>query len=109
MRIVDPESSKVAHQIKVVDGDGDGGANEITCIAWATNWSGTKGLSDGMQKAESAWKQILGQEAGVDPLKEQKPLDLPRDLALLDIEPALPKLSTLSGGAYVSCFSFWKS
>jgi len=44
----------------------------------------------------SSWEQML--KGGDDSDSDQTPLDLPRDLSLIDIEPALPKLSTLPSG-----------
>lgn len=101
VRLLDPESNKVAHQILVSEGDEE--APEITCLAWATNstvMAGAKGADAG----KTVWQQMLSEEKlELAKLlkKDEATLDLPRDIALLDVEPSLPKISTLPSGSTV--------
>ena len=80
-------------------------------MAWATN-STTVASKDGVnaeKNSQSAWQQILADdklELAKLLKKDETPLDLPRDIALLDIEPSLPLISTLpSGGTVDDIFS----
>lgn len=106
VRLLDPESNKVAHQILVSEGDGE--APEITCLAWATN---STVLADAKcaDAGKTVWQQMLAEEKlELAKLlkKDEATLDLPRDIALLDVEPSLPKISTLpSGGTVDDIFS----
>lgn len=69
---------------------------------------GGKGAADVATKS-SVWQQILADdklELAKLLKKDEAPHDLPRDLALLDVEPSLPKISTLpSGGTVEDIFS----
>ena len=106
LRLLDPESNKVAHQILVSEGGDE--APEITCLAWTTN---STALPDakGADAGKTVWQQMLAEEKlELAKLlkKDEAPLDLPRDIALLDLEPSLPKISTLpSGGTVDDIFS----
>ena len=107
VRLLDPESNKVAHQLSVSEG-GDN-APDITCLAWATNLTVLAGAKGPADAAKSVWQQMLAEEKlELAKLlkKDEAPLDLPRDIALLDVEPSLPKISTLpSGGTVDDIFS----
>lgn len=106
VRLLDPESNKVAHQIVVSEGGEE--APEITCLAWATNSTVLAGAIDA-DAGKTVWQQMLAEgklELSKLLKKDEAPLDLPRDIALLDVEPSLPKISTLpSGGTVDDIFS----
>lgn len=70
---------------------------KVTCLGWGTNFTDSKGAQRYLQEAAG---QISVQDLlapGVHPSKVAALLkaDLPRELALLDVESSLPKLSTL--------------
>lgn len=71
----------------------------ITCIGWGVNFTDPKAaqshLRDG--NGEIVVDDLLSPDT--DPVKAAMQLkaDLPRDLALLDVESSLPRLSTLAG------------
>lgn len=92
MRLVGAESSKTVHQFST--GDDTSG---ITCMAWVCNRTSRNSASRGPKNNLETWETLLSNN---NILSEGKaPLDLPRDLALIDIEPSLPKLSVLTAGS----------
>ena len=87
------------------DGDGDGDATaaatapsvKLTCLGWGINFTDSK---DAQRYLHEAAGQVSVQDLlapDVHPSKAAALLkaDLPRELALLDVESSLPKLSTL--------------
>ncbi len=100
MRLLDPESSKVAHQIFVLNDPSDADI-KITCLTWVTNSTRTAAINKKDDEGtQGVWKQILAEEhQWTESKKDKSTLGLPRELALLDIEPSLPKISTLTSGS----------
>ncbi|TVY29164.1 Anaphase-promoting complex subunit [Lachnellula hyalina] len=89
VRLIGAESSKIVHQFSTGDN-----VNGVTCMGWGSNLTGKSSKSE--RKGDATWEELLGDE---DVLAGNKvPLDLPRDLALIDIERSLPKLSVLAAG-----------
>lgn len=89
IRLVGAESSKIVHQFStgtLVKG--------ITCLGWTSNLANKKSVSG--QKSSQTWQGLLSEDLRYS--KERTPLDLPRDLSLIDIEISLPKLSVLAAG-----------
>ena len=65
-------------------------------MGWASNLTSRKSNEVGSKRGPESWEHLL--EEG-DTFPENKvPLDLPRDLTLIDIETSLPKLSVLAAG-----------
>ncbi|KAL3419348.1 Anaphase-promoting complex subunit 4 [Phlyctema vagabunda] len=91
VRLVSAESSKTVHQFAACDQDSAG----ITCMGWASNNTGRESNSGPAGKSK-AWTDILTTDDSL--FGEKKPLDLPQDLAHIDIESSLPKLSVLAAG-----------
>lgn len=69
---------------------------KISCIGWGVNFTDIKAAREYLQDAEGklSVEDILTPGAHL-PNAAQLKADLPRELALLDIESSLPKLSTL--------------
>ena len=67
----------------------------VTCMSWASNLTSRKRIEVGSKKSHESWEDLLQEE---DILGSKDPLDLPRDLTLIDIETSLPKLSVLAVG-----------
>lgn len=88
VRLIGAESSKIVHQFSTSE-QGSG----ITCMGWGSTLTGKSSKSE---KSDATWEELLGGEE-VRP-GNKVPLDLPRDLALIDIERSLPKLSVLAAG-----------
>ncbi|KAI9849162.1 MAG: hypothetical protein M1837_005392 [Sclerophora amabilis] len=100
LRIVSADNSKVVNQIEVSAAEDD----EITCLGWGLNYTDSKGSKARIDASGDTLDDILGQI--VQGNVSNQTLDLPRDLAALDIEGTLPKLSMLpSGGKNEDVFS----
>jgi anaphase-promoting complex subunit 4 len=93
VRLVGAESSKNVHQIAI----GPHGATGITCLGWASNFTGKRSTGVGPVKDGSSWQNVFEEAFGG--AGDRDTLDLPRDLTLIDIEPSLPKLSILLAGS----------
>ncbi|OBT53580.1 hypothetical protein VE04_05467, partial [Pseudogymnoascus sp. 24MN13] len=99
VRLIGAESNKTVHQITVSEEED----TEVTCLAWTTYSATSQSLGDILSEAGSLWKDAT--EGGLKG-KSAQLLDLPRDLAAIDIESSLPKLSVLpSGGTTEDIFS----
>ena len=89
VRLVGAESSKIVHHFTTGDM-----ASGVTCVGWATNITNKSASSQFGGKDMGSWGTFL---TGDGILSDEKtPLDLPRDLSLIDIETSLPKLSVLA-------------
>lgn len=71
----------------------------ITCIGWGVNFTDSKAAQNHLREANGdvSVEDLLAPDT--DPVKAaiQLKADLPRELALLDVESSLPRLSTLPG------------
>ena len=67
----------------------------VTCMGWASNVANKQSPSVKHTKV-STWQDMLS--SGDYSPTNKSALDLPRDLALIDIEISLPKLSILANG-----------
>ena len=65
-------------------------------MGWASNLTSRKRNEVGSKKGLGSWEDLLDEDSIFSEIKA--PLDLPRDLALIDIETSLPKLSVLAAG-----------
>lgn len=93
VRLMGLENSKAVHQIPVC---GNGKAN-ITCIGWARNHVGK--YAPASSESNESWTELSLE--GLSLGEQRAKPDLPRELAFLEVESALPKLSPLpaSGGS----------
>lgn len=91
VRLIGAESNKTVHQITVSEEED----TEVTCLAWTLYSAASKSLGDILAEASPLWKSATG---GGTKGKSAQLLDLPRDLAAIDIESSLPKLSVLPSG-----------
>ncbi|KZF19733.1 hypothetical protein L228DRAFT_271053 [Xylona heveae TC161] len=100
-RLISSDSGKVVHQL---DFSAEGGSH-VTCIGWGTNLTDLKAGMGGETKTNRhPLEEVLG-EAAKRHMRDLES-DLPRELALLDIESSLPKLSILpSAGKDEDIFS----
>lgn len=105
IRIINSYSGKTVHHYHVcqkqedeADMTDESQSAKITCLGWGTNFTDSKAALRHLQDA-------AGQLTVEDLLSTTVPskaaallkADLPRELALLDAESSLPKLSTLPG------------
>jgi anaphase-promoting complex subunit 4 len=89
VRLVSAESSKIVHQFTAGDN-----VSGVTCLGWATNLTRKSASSMSPDQDFSSWGTFLAEDGIFS--DEKTPLDLPRDLSLIDIETSLPKLSVLA-------------
>ncbi|CAD6442860.1 c06f7089-702f-465a-9a30-5ce32c70bb1d [Sclerotinia trifoliorum] len=102
VRLVGAESTKVVHHFSATSDDQD--FSGITCMSWSSNTIGRKVANKTSKLVPNTLKNIFANDSELSTGKGA--LDLPRDLALLDIEPSLPKLSVLpTGGTSDEVFS----
>ncbi|KAI9827716.1 MAG: hypothetical protein M1832_004205 [Thelocarpon impressellum] len=100
VRLINADSSKVVHQIDTAAED----SSTLTCLGWAVNFTNSREVRARIDASEVTLDDILGRVAQEQALGTVP--DLPRELALLDIESALPKLSVLpSAGKEEDVFS----
>lgn len=71
----------------------------ITCISWGVNFTDSKAAQTHLREGNGqiSIEDLLAPDT--DPVKAalQLKADLPRELALLDVESSLPRLSALPG------------
>lgn len=92
--LTNAHTGKLMHQI-----DFSANANsQICCLGWGVNFGDVFTLRTQTEKdgGESSLDDLLNRRNKGD--KSHLASDLPRDLAFLDIEPVLPRLSPLSSG-----------
>ena len=95
LQLTNAHTGKVIHQVDYATHS----SSQICCLGWSIN-STANTNSSGFTKAygpDVSLDDLLQRNQKVDLLDE--PPDLPSDLASLDVEALLPKLSTLAPGA----------
>lgn len=94
VRLMGLETNKAVHQMRVCEA----GKSKITSIGWAQNLAGKHPVT-ATSSSIKTWEQLAAE--GLDLNKKKPAANLPRELAFLEIETALPKLSPLpaSGGS----------
>lgn len=65
-------------------------------MGWASNITSRKRSEVGSNSGSGSWEGLLEESPVLS--ENTASLDLPRDLALIDIETSLPKLSVLAAG-----------
>ncbi|KAH8699046.1 putative anaphase-promoting complex component Cut20/Apc4 [Talaromyces proteolyticus] len=101
LRVISSYSGKTVHHYPCHSSN-DSGSNtsaRVSCIGWGVNFTDIKSAKSYLQDANG---QLTAEDLLVpdtDPVKTAMLLkaDLPRELALLDVESSLPKLATLPG------------
>jgi anaphase-promoting complex subunit 4 len=106
IRIIDSYSGKTVHHYPVCPIQGDVSSKghdkepaKITCLGWGVNFTDTKSAQRHLDDAAGQLTVEDLLSPNIHPSKAASLLkaDLPRELASLDIESSLPKLSTLPG------------
>ncbi|CEN62501.1 hypothetical protein ASPCAL09135 [Aspergillus calidoustus] len=97
IRIISAYSGKTVHHYAAHSPLGEGQTIHATCLGWGMNFTDTRAAQ--RQLGEAAGQLTVDDLLSLDvqPAKAAALLkaDLPRELALLDIEGSLPRLSTL--------------
>ncbi|KAF7930951.1 hypothetical protein BELL_0049g00140 [Botrytis elliptica] len=94
VRLIGAESTKVVHHFSTTSDDQE--FSGVTCMGWSSNTIGRRVESKASKLVPDTLKKIFEDEKELS--TEKAVLNLPKDLALLDIEPSLPKLSVLPAG-----------
>ena len=92
MRLISPENSKIIHEIYASQEQ----EHQVTFLAWAINFTNDVVSKNHNGAPHRDLDDILNQTVQTH-APEALP-DLPKILALLDIEGSLPKLSLLPSG-----------
>ncbi|KAI9831026.1 MAG: hypothetical protein M1819_005264 [Sarea resinae] len=94
VRLISADTGKIVHHL----GGSASSDSNITCLGWGLNFTDGKTIQTTLGGSANGLSldDVLIQVAYAHAPKAE--LDLPRDLALLDIEGALPKLSVLPSG-----------
>lgn len=92
--LTNAHTGKLMHQIDCSAHSG----SHICCLGWGVNFADIVGVRTQAEKVggEVNLDDLLSQTANVN--GSQISPDLPRDLAFLDVERTLPRLSSLSSG-----------
>ncbi|RAL05167.1 putative anaphase-promoting complex component Cut20/Apc4 [Aspergillus ibericus CBS 121593] len=98
IRVISAYSGKTVHHYPAYQSEGESPQPvKVTCLGWGVNFTDSKAAQRHLH--ESAGQVSVDDLLSPDnhPSKAAALLkaDLPRELALLDVEPSLPKLSTL--------------
>lgn len=104
IRIINSYSGKTVHHYSVcLQGDTEAIADKrsatITCLGWGVNFTDTKSAQRHLEDAagQLTVEDLLSPNTHPSKAASLLKADLPRELASLDIESSLPKLSTLPG------------
>ncbi|KAI9852491.1 MAG: hypothetical protein M1838_000585 [Thelocarpon superellum] len=92
VRLINADSGKVVQQVET----SVGASRTLTCLGWGVNFTRGKNTAGRVDGSRRALDQILGRESPDDEARFVP--DLPRELALVDVESCLPKLSLLPAG-----------
>lgn len=111
IRIISSYSGKTVHhypayqQLQQGAGDEDEDENpaataqpaKVTCLGWGINFTDSKGAQRYLHDAagQISVQDLLAPDVHPSKAAALLKADLPRELALLDVESSLPKLSTL--------------
>lgn len=93
IRLVSAYTGKIVHVLPV---DGKDPNARATCIGWGVNFTDGRGTQKILEHpgVNVSLDELLASNVKMRNLQALK-RDLPREMALLDIESSLPKLSTL--------------
>ncbi|KAE8350137.1 anaphase-promoting complex component Cut20/Apc4 [Aspergillus coremiiformis] len=98
IRIVSAYSGKTVHHYPAyqVQRDGDRSVR-VTCLGWGVNFTDSKAAQRHLEEAtgQISVEDLLSPDVHPSKAAALLKADLPRELALLDVESSLPKLSTL--------------
>ncbi|KAF9887042.1 hypothetical protein FE257_010536 [Aspergillus nanangensis] len=109
VRIISAYSGKTVHHYPAYQSQEESTRPvEITCLGWGVNFTDSKAAQRHLQEAagQISIEDLLSPDINASTAVALLKADLPRELALLDIESSLPKLSTLpSTGSEDDVFS----
>lgn len=99
VRIISSYSGKTVHHYHAYQPQDEESTPsvKVTCLSWGVNFTDSKVAQRHLQDAtgQVSIEDLLSPDANPSTAAALLKADLPRELALLDIEHSLPKLSTL--------------
>ncbi|KAE8377835.1 putative anaphase-promoting complex component Cut20/Apc4 [Aspergillus bertholletiae] len=98
IRIISAYSGKTVHHYPAYEGQNDVDRSvRVTCLGWGANFTDSKATQQQLKEAagQISVEDLLSSDVHPSKAAALLKADLPRELALLDIESSLPKLSTL--------------
>ena len=107
IRIISAYSGKTVHHYPAYQSDGESSPPvKVTCLGWGVNFTDSKAAKRHLHDAAGQVniEDLLSPDNHPSKAAALLKADLPRELALLDVESSLPKLSTLpaTGSEWVS-------
>ncbi|KAL1963582.1 hypothetical protein VTN77DRAFT_8027 [Rasamsonia byssochlamydoides] len=102
IRIISSYSGKTVHHYSSRQQEEESSSKQdpkITCLGWGVNFTDSKAAQQHLQEPDGqlSAEDLLAPDTHPAKAAVLLKADLPRELALLDIESSLPKLSTLPG------------
>ena len=109
IRVISAYSGKTVHHYPAYRSEGESPQSvKVTCLGWGVNFTDSKAAQRHLHEAggQVSVDDLLSPDNHPSKAAALLKADLPRELALLDVEPSLPKLSTLpaTGSECVICF-----
>ncbi|EAL90899.1 anaphase-promoting complex component Cut20/Apc4, putative [Aspergillus fumigatus A1163] len=97
VRLISAYSGKTVHHYRADQPGAHAQPVSITCLGWGVNFTDSKAAQRHLQEAagQLTVSDLLSPDTQPSKAAALLKADLPRELALLDIESSLPKLSTL--------------
>ena len=98
IRIISAYSGKTVHHYPAYEAQSDGDRPvRVTCLGWGVNFTDSNVAQQQLKEAagQISVEDLLSSDVHPSKAAALLKVDLPRELALLDIESSLPKLSTL--------------
>ncbi|PYH96736.1 anaphase-promoting complex component Cut20/Apc4 [Aspergillus ellipticus CBS 707.79] len=98
IRIISAYSGKTVHHYPAYQSEGESSQPaKVTCLGWGVNFTDSKAAQRHLHEAagQVSVDDLLSPDNHPSKAASLLKADLPRELALLDIESSLPKLSTL--------------
>ncbi|OJJ45674.1 hypothetical protein ASPZODRAFT_159948 [Penicilliopsis zonata CBS 506.65] len=98
IRIISSYSGKTVHHYSARVSS-EQSSQQVTCLGWGVNCTDTRSAQRVLQEGNGNFsiEDLLSPDTQPDKAAALFRADLPRELALLDVESSLPKLSTLPG------------
>ncbi|GLA18469.1 hypothetical protein AnigIFM62618_006117 [Aspergillus niger] len=98
IRVISAYSGKTVHHYPAYQSEGESSPPvKVTCLGWGVNFTDTKAAKRHLHDAagQVSVDDLLSPDNHPSKAAALLKADLPRELALLDVESSLPKLSTL--------------
>ncbi|OOF95512.1 hypothetical protein ASPCADRAFT_397201 [Aspergillus carbonarius ITEM 5010] len=98
IRVISAYSGKTVHHYPAYRSEGESPQSvKVTCLGWGVNFTDSKAAQRHLHEAggQVSVDDLLSPDNHPSKAAALLKADLPRELALLDVEPSLPKLSTL--------------